>query len=129
MKSCFALTEPFEFSQIAEIIIGPKAKTFCVVAISSYLIGVISSKTIMSANILSKSFEEFQIFNDYQFWVVFFFLTSSIFSFKDVSSTKYVQIFIAYIRLVCLFLFIFGPIYIQIKNKKTFWPPFTHTYE
>lgn len=56
MKSSFSLNELFEYSQITDIIIGKNAKTFCVIAISSYLIGVVSSKTIMSANILSKTF-------------------------------------------------------------------------
>jgi hypothetical protein len=116
MKSNFSLTEPYEMSQLSEIIIGSKAKAFCVIAISSYLIGVISSKTIMSANILSKTFKDIDVLGDYQFWVAVFFLTSSIFSFKDVSSTKIIQIFISYIRLICLLLFILGPIYISIRD-------------
>lgn len=112
IQSSFALRELYEFSQISELIMGKPAKVFTTIAICSYLTGVISSKTIMSAHILSKTFEDFNVLSEYYFWVVLFFFSSALFSFKDVSSTKWIQIFIAIIRLFCLILFIFGPIYV-----------------
>ena len=73
-----------------EIIIGKKAKALTVLAITSYLIGVLSSKTIMSANILSKTFHSVPYLQEFHFWVCLFFFISAVFSFRDVSSTKWV---------------------------------------
>jgi hypothetical protein len=41
---------------MAEVILGPKLKWFCTLSLLLYLLGVVSSKTIISANTLAKAF-------------------------------------------------------------------------
>jgi hypothetical protein len=54
--------------------------------------------------------------------------TSAIFSFKDVSSTKNIQIFISIVRVVIIALFLIGPILNIIKEKKIYFPTFSADY-
>ena len=56
-QNIYELKQGFEFGQMGMTLIGPKFKAFTTVSICLYLVGVISSKTIMSANILADTFE------------------------------------------------------------------------
>lgn len=78
-----------------------------------YLIGVITSKCIMTGNILSGVFDSVSVLNNYYFWLSIFFLSSAVLSFKDISSIKIIQDIIGIIRVVVIILFISGPIYIM----------------
>ena len=69
---------------------GYKGKILVTISITLYLLGVISSKIIMSGNILSGVFEEIDYLNDFSFWAVLFFGICSIFSFFDVASIKFI---------------------------------------
>ena len=73
---------------MAEVILGPKLKWFCTLSLLLYLLGVVSSKTIISANTLAKAFLGIYVLDQYYFWMILFFLTGAVFSFKDVTSTK-----------------------------------------
>lgn len=87
-QSSYAIQDLLEFSQIAELIIGPKMKGFLVLSISFYLSGVISSKTIISSKILQETFEDVNYLNNYYLWLGLFFFISAVSSFKDVTSTR-----------------------------------------
>lgn len=115
---------------MADLILGPYFKWFCTFSLSTYLLGVVSSKTIISANTLAKTFAGAQLLDQYDFWMILFFFSGAVFSFKDVSSTKVLQIVIAVVRVLCLAMFILGPIYIIFRNElDVFWPNFTGIYD
>lgn len=106
----------FEYGTLAEIFFGLKGKILVSTSVILYLLGVIISKIIMSGNILSQVFHNVYILKEFDFWIILFFGICAILSFKDVSSIKFIQIFCGAIRFICIILFLFGPIYVMLKN-------------
>jgi hypothetical protein len=50
------------------------------------------------------------------FWIGIFFVSGSIFSFKDVHNTKILQSFIIFVRFITLLSMFFGAIFLIAKN-------------
>jgi len=70
----------------------------------------------MSANVLAETFEGVNVLKEYNFWLFMFFTSGAAFSFKDVTSTKMLQVVIAGVRAACLLMFIIGPLSILFKK-------------
>jgi amino acid permease len=128
LLSKFKIDSLFEYGTLAEIFIGFKGKLLVSTAIIFYLFGVIISKIIMSGNILSKVFHNVHVLKEFDFWIILFFGICALLSFKDVSSIKFIQIFCGVIRFICIMLFLFGPIYVILKNQNIYPFEFSYNY-
>ena len=58
--------------------------------IAIYLMGVLISKCISSGVILAQVFEDITVLDSRYSWLILFFFTSVVFSFRDVAGTKIV---------------------------------------
>lgn len=99
-----------------KILYGEKWKYFPAFAISIYLLGVSISKCIMTGKTLSKLFGNFDVVKHFEFWLGIFFLSGAVFSFKDITKTKPLQIAIISVRIVSILLMIIGALIIIGQN-------------
>ena len=83
----------------------------------------------MSGDILSGVFKGTYILENFHFWMILFFVSISVLSFKDVISNKFVYIFCGIIRFICILFFILGPIIIIFKKGRSYPLTFEYTYD
>ncbi|KAL4428774.1 hypothetical protein ABPG74_001288 [Tetrahymena malaccensis] len=104
----FELNQKFEYGEMGEVLIGKIGKFFISLIIIFYLIGTMIMKCMATAHVMSKVFENFQILNSYNLWLISFFLISAVFSFKNVQDTQGLQSFIFYIRAITVIFMLLG---------------------
>ena len=81
-----------------------------------FLTSALSSKCIMTGNILSKIFVDVSVLESYYFWLGLFFVIGATFSFKSIEKTKIVQALMITFRLLSVLLMLVGSIMIMIQN-------------
>ncbi|KAL4470120.1 hypothetical protein ABPG72_016657 [Tetrahymena utriculariae] len=104
----FELNQKFEYGEMGEILIGKVGKFVISLIIIFYLIGTMIMKCMATAHVMSKVFENFQILNSYNLWLISFFLISAVFSFKNIQDTQGLQSFIFYVRAITVISMLIG---------------------
>ncbi|KAL4428773.1 hypothetical protein ABPG74_001287 [Tetrahymena malaccensis] len=117
-EESFLLQEPIEYSQMGLEIYGKIGQGITATGIVVYLIGVLSSKTIMIGNILSKTFKDVSFLNSTYPWMISFLALSVIFSFSNVQKTKTLQNVIVVVRFLTIAALLIGSF--QIAGKTEF---------
>ncbi|EAS05856.2 transmembrane amino acid transporter protein (macronuclear) [Tetrahymena thermophila SB210] len=117
-EESFLLKEPIEYSQMGLEIYGKLGQGITATGLVVYLIGVLSSKTIMIGNILSKTFKDVSFLNSTYPWMISFLACSIIFSFSNVQKTKTLQNVIVVVRFLTIAALLIGSF--QIAGKTSF---------
>lgn len=99
---------------MAEIATGVQsASKIIALLLGVYCIGDLVSKAIPICHILvGNIFTDIPVLNQKYFWMIVLFSVATLFSFRDVASTKYLQLGIIFIRFFLLGCLIFGSIYV-----------------
>lgn len=74
---------------------------------------------IITGQISSQMFGDIDVIDNYYFWMLLFFFSCSILSFRDMASIKLLQIVIATTRFMAIFLMILGA-FIQMGKGPTY---------
>lgn len=106
------------------VLFGPKWALIPSLSISIYLMGTSVSKCIMTGKIMAQVFSAWNheansstsVLEEFNFWILIFFLCGSAFSFRSVDKTKVMQMLIIGVRVVSIALFLGGAIYLVIRN-------------
>ncbi|KAL4470121.1 hypothetical protein ABPG72_016658 [Tetrahymena utriculariae] len=117
-EESFLLQEPIEYSQMGLEIYGKIGQGITATGLVVYLIGVLSSKTIMIGNILSKTFKDVSFLNSTYPWMISFLACSIIFSFSNVQKTKTLQNVIVVVRFLTIAALLIGSF--QVAGKTSF---------
>jgi amino acid permease len=111
------IEEPIEIGEMASILSGRKAEIFATIILTLYLLGVIISKCIMTGilfsilgNTLSVVFDGIPVLDSIYIWLGVFFVSGSVFSFRNVSQTKILQFIIIIVRFLSVLAMIVGAI-------------------
>ncbi|KRX01663.1 hypothetical protein PPERSA_03747 [Pseudocohnilembus persalinus] len=110
-KFLFNLTNKYEYGEMGSVILGNSGNVFITLIITIYLIGILIAKCISTGKIMADSFHTTPVLNIYEFWLFLFFFISALFSFRNVQSTKKLQKFIVFIRIITILTMTLGCIY------------------
>ena len=110
-----------------KVLYGGKWEIFPSIVITVYLLGTSISKCIMTANTLSKVFTDagsLEILQNFDFWLIIFFIAGAVFSFRSIDKTKVMQAIIIGARVLTITLFLAGAVFLFSKDGiKDLTPP------